>query len=61
MNKNLDIEEENTYRRAKERRTQEKHERVIVYLKNMPNLKDKMEAICHALLSLIPLWGGKTT
>jgi hypothetical protein len=27
----------------------------------MPNLKDKMEAICHALLSLIPLWGGKTT
>jgi hypothetical protein len=40
-----------TFRRAKERKAQDKHKRVIRYLKNMANQKDSMETAYSAVPS----------
>jgi glycerol-3-phosphate O-acyltransferase len=37
MNMSLDNKEETKYRRAKDRKAQEKHKTAIRYLKNIPN------------------------
>jgi hypothetical protein len=59
MNKSLDNKEETTYRRAKERKAQKKHERVIGYMKNMVNQRQHRNNLHHLFLLPLPQREGK--